>query len=280
MKKKERLQHTNKNKKENMTPRYWSSHFWEKKPISKIISEIIDPKNVEIDSIKLHPILNQTIWENDKLKPEVRKALLNNVILFMDFVGINGVKIYDIILTGSMANYNYTNDSDIDLHIVIDYNKIDTNLDIVRELFKEKKDIWSLTNDIKIYGYTVETYLQDINEPNTMGSGIYSVYKNEWIEKPNPKIISIDKEAIQVKAADIMNAIDSLEKISDTNAGFEKIKKIKNKIMKMRKTGLQKEGEFSTENLVFKVLRHTCYIDKLNDAKKRYIEKNLSLVKK
>lgn len=276
-KKASKLKHNSSNRIEKSTPRNWSNTYWMDNSIADAIDEVVEPKNVDVDVVKMHNILNNDIWESDELKPEIRRALLKNALLFLEFVGITGIKIYDIVLTGSMANYNYTKDSDIDLHIIVDFNKVDKNVDIVRELFKEKKDNWGLTKDIKINGYDVETYLQDINEPNTMGSGIYSVYKNEWIEKPNRKILSIDKEALQVKAADIMNAIDSLESIQNSDAGLAKLKKIKERIVKLRKTGLQKEGEFSLENLVFKILRHNGYIDKLNDFKKKFFEKSLSV---
>ena len=56
-----------------------------------------------------------------------------------------------------------------------------------------------------------------------------------------------------------------------------KIKKYKDKLKKYRTCGLEKDGEYSDENLVFKVLRRNGYIEKLFDFENKYIDKQLSL---
>ena len=53
--------------------------------------------------------------------------------------------------------------------------------------------------------------------------------------------------------------------------------KIKQKIQKMRKTGLETIGAYSVENLAFKVLRRNDYLEKLSNAKRKAYDKMLSL---
>jgi hypothetical protein len=57
----------------------------------------------------------------------------------------------------------------------------------------------------------------------------------------------------------------------------EILKKYKEKIKNYRQAGLEKNGEFSNENLVFKVLRRSGYIDKLYNFQDKLIDKKLSL---
>ena len=49
------------------------------------------------------------------------------------------------------------------------------------------------------------------------------------------------------------------------------------KLRLFRQSGLEDGGEFSTENLVFKGLRHSGYLDKLVDMKKEAITNELTL---
>ena len=52
--------------------------------------------------------LNPKIWVNDdKLNPEIRKNLLQTALDFVKFVKLKRLKIHDIVLTGSLANYTW-----------------------------------------------------------------------------------------------------------------------------------------------------------------------------
>jgi hypothetical protein len=55
------------------------------------------------------------------------------------------------------------------------------------------------------------------------------------------------------------------------------IKNLKEKIKKMRQTGLDREGEYSFENIAFKVLRRTMYLDKLSEIENSSYDKSLTL---
>ena len=62
----------------------------------------------------------------------------------------------------------------------------------------------------------------------------------------------------------IDEVIDNLDDKS-MESGVDSINKIKDKLKKYRTAGLEKGGEMSDENLVFKVLRRNGYMQKLFD---------------
>lgn len=272
-----RARHKCSTAKDKTTPRYWSCKFWSSTPVSKLLKEVISADNVDMSAIKTNEQLNQNIWDGENLRPEVRNGLLKNALMFVEYLAIPNLKIQDIILTGSLANYNYSDYSDLDVHILVDFNDIGSDIEIVRELMKEKKKSWNDTKDVKIKGYDVETFMQDTSEPTSIGGGVYSLYNNEWDEKPVKNIVPIDAEQVQVKSADYMNIIDSLETETDNKVGITKLSKLKDKLQKLRTDSLRKEGQYSLENLVYKVLKHTGYIDKLNALKNKFIEQELSV---
>ena len=125
-------------------------------------------------------------------------------------------------------------------------------------------------------GHDVEMYFQDSAEPHH-SSGTYSLVKDEWIRKPTKKIINIDSANVQLKSADLMNAIEDLETNRSQGDFLKKHEQLKNRIKKLRQSGLDKSGEFSSENLAFKVLRNTGYLGKMVDLKNDYLTKELSL---
>jgi len=258
-------------------PRFWASKYWRKHSISDELKEVVEPDNVDVSSIQLHDILNPLIWESDiKLKPDVRKALLMNVQRFIEFCDAENLTFDNIILTGSIANYNYNENSDLDVHVVLDFKQISENKEFVGDFFKLKKALWTERLPIQIKGHDVEMYFQDSVEPHH-SSGTYSLVKNEWIRKPTKKIVNIDSANVQLKSADIMNAIDDLETNCNKENFLKKHEQLKNRIKKLRQSGLDRNGEFSSENLAFKVLRNTGYLGKMVNMKHDYLTKELSL---
>jgi hypothetical protein len=257
-------------------PRSWSSRYWKKNNISDALKEVVEPDTVDVSSIQMHDTLSPLIWDDGKLKPEVRKTLLMNGQRFIEFSDVENLKFNDIILTGSMANYNYNENSDLDVHIILDFNQISENKDFVGDFFKLKKQLWADKLPIQVKGHDVEMYFQDATEPHH-SSGTYSLVKNEWIRKPTKKIVNIDSADVQLKSADLMNAIDDLESNDNEKNFLKKHESLKNKIKKYRQTGLDTGGEFSTENLVFKILRNTGYLEKMVELKNDYLTNELSL---
>ena len=213
------------------------------------------------------------------MNPKVRERLLEIANDFIEFLGVD-VIVTDVIMTGSLANYNWSKFSDIDLHIVVNFSQFsEDQLPLYEELFKLKKTLYNDKHNIKIFGYDVELYVQNETEIH-FSSGVYSVLFDEWSNKPEKESVKIDKELIKVKSEQWMGIIDSvIENASDEPIEDAKklLKKYKDKLKKYRTCGLEKDGEYSDENLVFKVLRRNGYIEKLYDFENKHIDKQLSL---
>lgn len=253
------------------------SKYFDNNDTTDLIHEIIEPDSVDITSIKQHDTLNPLLWnDNDTLKDEIRIALLQIAKRFIEFSNLVEFKFNDIIFTGSLANYNYTNNSDIDLHIILDFSQVSDNLEFAEELLKLKKTIWNDNLPIQIKGFTAELYYQDINEI-LHASGTYSLMNNSWVIKPIKKIVNINTNNIKLKTAELMNKIDALETNTDKNNWLESYERLKEKIKAYRQSGLDSGGEYSTENLVFKTLRNSGYLTKLTDMKNNYLKNELTL---
>lgn len=239
-------------------------------------------KNI-LSSFKIKSNLCPEVWDKSnnkyKLKSNIRERLLKIAYEFLDSLGVD-VIISDVTFTGSLANYNWSNFSDIDLHLIADFNQFtEKELPLYEELFMLKKSIFNDKHDIKILGYEVELYVQDENEEHT-STGVYSVMNDDWIVEPKKEIEKIDTEFIKKKSENWMKEIDSVIELSkgETLEDAKKIiKKFKEKIKKYRSCGLEKGGEYSAENLVFKVLRRNGYIEKLFNVSNKLVDDKLSL---
>jgi hypothetical protein len=222
-----------------------------------------------IEGIDYHDTLNPAIWDNERLKSEVRTALLRIADKFVDFIKLpDSVPIEYRVLTGSNANYSYSNHSDLDLHIIIDTPSE------IKDFLNSRKALWSLTHHPTIYQYPVECYVQDSKE-EFIGSGIYDITNYKWIHHPDYVTdLHIDQYAVEVKAKDFMNQIDSVISSGADDAVVDDLKK---KIRDFRKTGLESGGEFSVENVTFKELRNNGYLEKLANYERELDDKELSL---
>lgn len=228
--------------------------------------------------------LNPKIWEKDgksyTIRPEVREKLLETANIFIDFLGVD-VIITDIIMIGSLVNYNWSKFSDIDLHIVVNFNQFPENSrDLYLEFFDLKKVIFNQRHNIKMFGYDVECFVQREDE-TTFSSGIYSILYDMWMNEPKKTSKeTLDKELIKEKAKQWMRIIDGVvDNIEDEDPEEIKsiVKKYKEKLKNFRNCGLEKNGEMSIENLVFKLLRRNGYVEKLYELPTEIIDKKLSM---
>ena len=246
---------------------------------SELSSNQITNETADIDFSSFTPQqeLNPKIWPNGKINSRVRLKLLDIADDFFKTLKIGWLKPIDILLTGSMTNYNWSKYSDFDLHLLLDFSDVDENVDFVHEYFTAKKKLWNEEHEnLMIYGFPVEVYVQDINE-NLISNGIYSLYKNKWIIEPskdNLQSLGQDKETIKSKAIETMKKIDALYNATfDINHGSDgekllaQIQKLITIIKGIRKQSLTKGGEMAAGNIFFKILRRTGYIEKLFNAK-------------
>lgn len=202
--------------------------------------------------------LSPAAWKGEKLRPDVSLALMRAAKLFIGSLDIPDFKMTDLVLTGSMANYNYTRYSDFDLHIITRYSDLDCD-DLAEAFYQAKKTIWNHRHDIRINGHEVEVYVEDINEP-PVAAGIYSILKDTWVRRPEYDPPDIDRNAVRAKVSQLAYYID--RELGDSNSP-EDVERLINKIRKMRQSGLARGGEFSVENLAFKVLRNMGYTERL-----------------
>ena len=227
----------------------------------------------EFISFQVHDQLNPTFWDGEMLRPKVRSQLKKIAMAWVDYVGIDKGGIEDILLLGGNAGYNYTKYSDLDLHVVIDRTRTECP-DLLSDYYKDKKQLWALTHDVKIYGHGVEPHIEEVGKKRRKNQGVYSIKNNKWIMMPGKYTGDIDRDLLKSKVSDMIDKINSVIKHSNNVSVLENLLK---KIRDMRNAGLDKSGEFAFENLVFKELRNKGYIDKLADHIIKLQDKSLTL---
>ena len=223
--------------------------------------------------------LNRDIWNKaDRIKPKVAVKLLRIAEDFYKKLDIPA-DILNITLTGSMANYNWTEKSDLDLHIVIDYSAVDENVELVEKYLSEAKTNWNRNHEIMIKGHEVEIYVQNINEPHH-SSGVYSILDNDWLIVPEPAEFEVSEDAIKQKyksIQDTIKMIEDLQKDKKYEEVYGDTDRLKGKIRNYRQSGLETGGEFSVENLVFKALRNGGELEKLSNLKREAYDSMMSV---
>ena len=245
-----------------------------------MVQNPIVKKNSKIEedtTLEYHTELNPKIWEDDGvLKDTVKSKLIQIADAWIRFTKIPPLEVKDIVITGGNVNYNYTSHSDIDLHLVISRNSLNPNRDFVDEYLQDKKILWTLQHsDISIYGYPVELYAQDVSEIAHQDQGVYSIIQNKWLARPRVLGLNFQNDYHMQKKVQFYK--DMIDKMIASDASDEKIDGLKDKFKKMRSDSISKNGEFALGNLIFKDLRNTGYIDKLNNFKQKRTDRSLSL---
>ena len=226
-------------------------------------------------TLQSHESLNPELWNDEKkLDADVYRALNRIGKEWADFANIPASAIKDVILTGGNANYNYTKYSDIDLHLVVDKEKIDCPA-VLDDYLQSKKQLWALTHDIKVKGQPVELYAQDYRDPFREGQGIYSLQSNKWLQEPTKYKINRNHPEVTRKVKELMFQIDAL--IDSNSNDISAFKNLKQKLRGMRASAIEKGGESAPENLVFKELRNRGYLDKMTQHLRKLEDRDLSL---
>lgn len=226
-------------------------------------------------SLEYHDELNPKLWIGTTLKSDVRDKLIAFAHAWAEFAMIPMSMIQDIIILGGNANFNYTNKSDIDVHLIIDRYKLPANKPMVDEYLQSKKTLWTLTHNVSILGLPVEPYAQDSSAPYPKEQGVYSLMKDMWIQKPQKGTYDFKSDDnLKRKVLFYTRMIDSMIKGKMDVGAFTDLKA---KIYNMRGAGIAKGGEFSFENLVFKELRNRGYLDKMAKYEKTKKDQQLSL---
>ena len=250
------------------------------------IDEMISPEEINVDSFEVKDTLHPRFWNDEQqLDMHIRRALLVIAKDFIDEYNLGEYVIDDIIMTGSLANYNWSEEfSDIDLHIVMDTTQLSEDPSLAKSISDAMRNVWNKTHtDISVGGFPVELYIQDSHEPHK-SSGVYSLLNDEWKTSPSLDKLSgeIEEDEIKTRAAEYMNLIDEIEiryNNIDPLKMYHICSKLMDKIKSERASGLSNDdaGELTTGNLIFKSLRRSGYIEKLIDIKRRCFDRARSI---
>ena len=214
--------------------------------------------------------LNPKLWEDKKLKRDVREAIIDIVSEFMDNL-IIPVEILDVRVVGSNASYNYTEHSDLDVHIISNLELVGSPTEIVQALYNSERSNFNRTHNIKIKGIDVELYVEDVNSSVT-SNGIYSVIDDIWIKEPQmvkERSVKIDKKELR----DLVNSVKSVLADGDS----DDIKDCINMLYLMRKDSIATDGECGVGNLLFKEIRNRGLLSALKDKYNEMISDELTL---
>lgn len=254
--------------------------------------EVFSKGKINLKSFDLHDDLNDTFWmEDDELREDIREQLITiahdfyNTLDIAEITGEDGEEdktfdkyVKDILFVGSLTSFNYSSYADVDLHLLVDEDELtggnELALNILKKYFIECKNDWNLKHtDLKIEGYDCELYVQDVNEVNA-SNGVYSLLKGKWIKHPEQlDTKNFDRAWIEKKSIDYIEQIDNLEDVITSNSDMELVEKakeslknIKDKIVQGRRDSLANgEGEMNKYNILFKILRRSGHIGKIND---------------
>lgn len=211
-------------------------------------------------AVELHKHLNPKIWDTDnQLRQDVRETLLDTVEEFAKSIDIP-ISIIDVHIVGSNASYNYTEYSDLDLHCIVNFSRIDADPAVTEAWMWAQKKLFNDEYDISVRGVNVEVYVEDVGSA-TVSNGIYSLFGDEWIKFPEPIEVEIDEAAIDKKVAEL---ILEIEQVLDSN-NSEEVEDMIDDLYLMRKNGLVTDGEYGIGNQTFKELRNQGFIDSLKE---------------
>jgi len=242
------------------------------------LKEIIDD-GIDFSSLEAKEDLSPDIWEGGQLKEEVTEKLKMIADDFIKSLNMD-IEIKDVLLVGSMAGYNHSKYSDVDLHIVLDFSDISLDRELLRKYFILAKSKWNKNQMIILYGHDVEVYVEDVGDlfgrrSPRVPSAVYSIMRGEWLSEPSREGSNIDYEGVVKKVEEKMGGIDELQTLYE-NGEYEEAydlgTRLRAKMRNFRQSGLDREGEYSNENLAFKVLRRSGDLERMNEyTKKSYI---------
>lgn len=212
----------------------------------------------------------EKIWKNggEKLEQHARRALLDLARTFWNEIEHGDARLEDVTFSGSLTGDRWTDDSDVDLHIVVKRGKDLDDETMAREYYRARSRIWNGKHDLELEGHPVELYIQDSSQPH-YSARIYSVLRDGWVKKEKqgeyPSTAEVTKKAKPI-ASNINSLVKELKKNPSKDL-VQKADKMSERLRKLRQEGLEGSGESSVENLAYKALKRAGYMEKLNDAR-------------
>ena len=229
--------------------------------------------------VKLYPLkneLNPKFWgNNDRLKPDVQNTMLNWANTFIRSMRINPARVVDIQFKGSLANYVYHDESDVDVHVILDQKP--SNAEMATILERQRKAFNDL-NHFTLFGYPVEFFIRVAGDIHS-SDAVYSLRDGKWIRKPNPPR-DLDINEIKKFFVPWYNTIHDTydvtwSKTKDkekawlaANREWQKIQDTRNRVLDG-----SPGAEYKPENLAFKAIKRTKFFKYL-ETERRRIEKS------
>jgi len=218
--------------------------------------------------IEHHSELNPELWHRQHLRPEIRLALLRIAQDFVDFVDVP-FDLVDVQLSGGMANYNYTDHSDLDLHLIADFARVECDRE-ASEMFDSKRRLYN-QHHIRVAGRPVEVYVENSDTPAV--SSAYSLLRDQWVREPNPEPPHWDADQVRQGTQTWSGIIQHTHDLGNLPLA----RRVMHLLKQYRRAGLNSPaGEFSTENLVYKSLRNSQELGQLLDLIDRLHDQSLS----
>lgn len=223
------------------------------------------------EHFEVHDTLNPKFWNSDnKLLDDVKLRLVDIIEQFTLSCELP-LNIVDAHIVGSNASYNYTKYSDLDVHIISNFELVDAPKDFLQLAYNAVKAKFNTDYNITIRGVDVELYVEDVRS-TAVSNGIYSLYQDDWIKFPK-KLTDVPQHDISVEfntwSQKFQTAIDSRDS--------DNITQVVNDIYVVRKNSLDTDGEYGPGNLLFKELRNAGFLDAAKDAYKETRSKELTL---
>ncbi len=228
-----------------------------------------------VQPVNLHNKLNPSLWDGTELKSQVRLKLLEIAHEFIKYLKLDSLPLKDIVITGSNTALTYTEHSDLDLHIIVDKDEISAPRDIVDQMFDAKRRLWNNTYSVTIKGIPVELYVEH-SEEHVEGTA-YSIMTDQWLNRELKKPPKLDTAAVKAK---YQGMVSKIKRVLDRTQRVEDLKELMDQLKRYRKAGLDRYGEFSTENLVFKSLRNAGWIEAIAKKRQQLTDIELSLDEK
>ena len=216
-----------------------------------------------------HDTLNPLLWTGSKLQPDIESALVKIAQDFKKFIDVP-FDVVDVRITGGQVSYFYTKHSDLDLHLIADFSSVKCDREAA-ELFDAKRLLYKAKYDITVRGIPVELYVEDLNHPAVSAS--YSIQKRQWITEPNKNLGPFDIDEIER----LSTVWGEIIRHSLRSKNVKTARKTLDLLRKFRHLGLKTQGEYSTANLVYKTLRNSDLIRKLQNYIDQQHDQNLSV---
>ena len=231
-----------------------------------------------LETLRVNTKLYPPLWINDHIKPEAQAQLMRIAHWVLEDLSIPEAQMVDATISGSIANFNYSSFSDLDLHIFVNIDTV-PNPEMVEAYMRTYSSVWNDEHDISLFGLPVNIFVKNARGEEH-SAGIYSVLHGKWIRKPVPTKLTVTREdvlALALPFADKIRAAVERYEEKPEGAPCSSYSALRHELRKFRKHHLEKDGELGAGNLAYKVLRRATFITSLEKTIVRCVDGTYSI---